>query len=40
MIVFTTVLSQKSFHEPRLGEVGRNVEYSIKKDLGYFPTFF
>lgn len=40
MVIFTTILTQETFHQPCFGEVRRNVEYSIEKDLRYFPTFF
>jgi len=39
MVVFSTVLSQETFHEPCFGEIRRNVENPVKKDLGDFPTF-
>jgi hypothetical protein len=38
-LVVTTVLAQKTLHQPGFGEVGRDVENSIEKDLSDLPTF-
>jgi len=39
MVIVTTVLSQETLHEPCLGEIRRNVENPIKKDLCDLPAF-
>jgi hypothetical protein len=40
VIVFTTILAYETFHQPRFGELGRNVQNSVEKDLRHFPPFF
>ena len=40
VVIFTTVLTQQTLHQPCLGEFRRYVKNSIKKYLRDLPTFF
>ena len=40
VVIFTTVLTQKTLHHPCLGEFRGNVKNSIEKYLRNLPTFF
>lgn len=40
VIVFSAVLAEETLHQPRLGEVWRDIQNSIEKDLRHFPSFF
>ena len=39
VIVLTTVLAQKPLHQPCLGELRRNIQNSIEKNLRNLPPF-
>jgi len=38
--IFTTVMSEMTLHQPRLGMMWINVQDAIDKYLGDFPPFF
>ena len=40
MFVFSTMLTEMTFHQPRFSMMCINAEDSIKKDLSNLPTFF
>lgn len=40
VIVFSAILAEETLHQPCFGEVGRNVQNPIKKNLRHFPAFF
>lgn len=39
-LVLTAILAKETLHQPRLGQLGRNIENSVEKYLCYFPTLF
>jgi hypothetical protein len=40
LLIFTTVMSKMSFHEPRLGVTRIDVENAVDKNFCDLPTFF
>jgi hypothetical protein len=40
LLIFTTVMSEMTFHQPCLGMMRINLENTINEDLGDFPSFF
>jgi hypothetical protein len=40
LFIFSTMMAEVAFHQPRFGMVRIDIEYSIKKDLCDFPAFF
>jgi hypothetical protein len=39
-VVFVAVVTEETLHQPRLGVMGINVQYSVEKNLGHLPAFF
>lgn len=39
VIILSAVLPEESLHQPRFGELRRNIENSIEKDFRDFPSF-
>jgi len=40
VIVISTILTEKTLHEPGLRKVRGNIENPVEKNLSNFPTFF
>ena len=40
LLIFTTVVSEMPFHQPRLGVMRIDIQNTVEKYLGNFPTFF
>ena len=40
LLIFPTVMSEMSFHQPGLGVVWINFQYAVNEDLGDFPSLF
>jgi len=40
LLIFTTMMSQMTFHQPCFRVIRVNVQYSVDEDFGDFPSFF